>query len=128
LSAITSEIEQFMTGPVKEGTSLTARFLFPSGFIGFQGHFPQKKILPGICQIQCALAVIEKGTGKKIALREIVLAKYHSPLFPGDELTCAVNDPGEADEITVKALITKGTVKISELKLRVAATGSGASC
>ena len=53
-------------------------------------------------------------------LKEVVLAKYFSPLFPDDEMTCVVNDGGATSgEHTIKAVITKNTVKIAELKLRV---------
>jgi hypothetical protein len=55
-----------------------------------------------------------------------VLAKYFSPLFPDDELTCVVNDGGvTSGEHTVKAFITKNTVKIAELKLRVFLANQG---
>jgi 3-hydroxymyristoyl/3-hydroxydecanoyl-(acyl carrier protein) dehydratase len=107
-----------------EEKKLTARFSFPPEFIGFQGHFPGKKILPGVCQIQGVLATLEKGKGTAVVLQEVVLAKYTSPLFPGDEVTCVVSDfddPG--DSPTVKAVLTKATTKIAELKLRVCYDG-----
>ena len=93
LSTIKAEIEQYMTGGTKEGATMKSRFAFPAEFIGFQGHFPEKKILPGVCQIQCALSTFEKGAGKAVILKEVVLAKYFSPVFPNDEVTCVVNEP-----------------------------------
>ena len=121
MSRIKAEIKQYMTGDTKEGATLTSRFAFPPEFIGFQGHFPGKKILPGVCQIQCALATFEHGAGKPVVLKEIVLAKYFSPVFPDDEVTCVVSDPGgSGNEFTVKAVITKDSVKVAELKLRLA--------
>ena len=121
------EIEQYMTGLEMESMTLTSRFSFPPEFIGFQGHFPAKKILPGVCQILCALSTLEKGRGKRVALKEVVLAKYYSPLFPDDEVTCVVSDDGATSgEHTIKAVITKNAVKISELKLRVSFAGQGA--
>jgi 3-hydroxyacyl-[acyl-carrier-protein] dehydratase len=123
LRTIKEEIEHYMTGLEMESEKLTSRFSFPQEFIGFQGHFPSKKILPGVCQLQCALSTIEKGRVRNVALKEVVLAKYFSPLFPDDEVTCVVNDGGAASgEHTVKAVITKNTVKIAELKLRVVLT------
>ena len=123
---VKEEIEQYMLGMEIEGLALTSRFSFPPEFIGFQGHFPAKKILPGVCQIQCALTTIEKGRGKSAALKEVVLAKYFSPLFPGDEMTCVVNDGGmTSGEHTVKVSITKNTVKIAEMKLRVVVAAQG---
>ena len=123
---VKEEIEQYMTGLEMESMTLTSRFSFPPEFIGFQGHFPAKKILPGVCQIQCALSTLEKGRGKGVALKEVVLAKYYSPLFPDDEVTCVVSDDGATSgEHTIKAAITKNTVKIAELKLRVLFAGQG---
>jgi 3-hydroxyacyl-[acyl-carrier-protein] dehydratase len=120
LSTIKAEIECYMTGPAKEGTRLTSHFAFPPVFIGFQGHFPEKKILPGVCQIQCALSTLEKGSGMAVHLKEVVLVKYFSPVFPDDEVTCVVNDMGDTSgEAVVKAVISKKTDKISEMKLRV---------
>src|SRR3990172_10925033 len=109
-----------MTGVEKEGRRLTAHFAFPSEFIGFQGHFPQKKVLPGVCQIQCILSLLEKGSGKAVVLKEVVLAKYFSPVFPDEKVTCVISDTGDArGEIVVKAVLSRGSDKISEMKLRV---------
>ena len=120
MSTIKSEIERSMTGLVKEGKRLTSRFAFPPGFIGFQGHFPQKKLLPGVCQIQCVLSLLEKGSGRAVVLKEVVLAKYFAPVFPDEEVTCVISDMGDtSEEFVVKAAISRATDKISEMKLRV---------
>jgi len=109
-----------MTGLVKEGRRLTSHFAFPPGFIGFQGHFPQKKLLPGVCQIQCVLSLLEKGSGRAVVLKEVVLAKYFAPVFPDDEVTCVISDIEDtSEEFVVKAAISRSTAKISEMKLRV---------
>lgn len=120
MSTIKAEIEKYMTGRSKEAKTTMSHFAFPSEFIGFQGHFPEKKILPGVCQIQCALSTFEKGAGKAVVLKKVVHAKYFSPVFPNDEVTCVVTDLGDSgNEFTVKAVITKNTAKIAELKLRL---------
>lgn len=124
MRTIKAEIEQYMTGPTRENATLTSCFAFPPEFIGFQGHFPAKKILPGVCQIQCALSTLEKGGGKAVVLKEVALAKYFSPVFPDEEVTCSVSDVKDiGDEFMVKAVIAKNGVKISEMKLRVSYAG-----
>lgn len=120
MKKVKAEIEQCMAGLEKTDRKATARFLFPESFIGFQGHFPDKKILPGVCQVQAALSTVEKALGRKALLREIVLAKYFAPVGPGEEITCSCGDVEENGEFTYKTVITKGNVKIAELKLRVA--------
>jgi 3-hydroxyacyl-[acyl-carrier-protein] dehydratase len=116
---IKKEIERLLKGPDREGTSLTSRAVFPSEFIGFQGHFPRKKILPGVCQVQFVLTTLEKGLGRKVALKEIVLAKFFSPVLPGEELACVLRDIGDGGPRVVKAVLSKETAKVAELKLRV---------
>ncbi len=123
MKTIKTEIEQYMIDLESSGASATSRFVFSEEFVGFKGHFPHKKVLPGVCQIQCALATIERAIQESVELREITLAKYFSPVAPGEEITCACSDIAPAGEFTVKAKITKGPVKVAELKLRVALTG-----
>ncbi len=120
------EIERCMTGPEKTDGTLTSRFLFPPEFIGFQGHFPLQKVLPGACQIQCALTTMEKGLGRVMALREIVLAKFMAPVLPDQEITCAVSDCNDTDgEWLCRVRITRDNEKVSDLKLRVATMAQG---
>jgi 3-hydroxyacyl-[acyl-carrier-protein] dehydratase len=99
---------------------LTAHFVFPDDFIGFQGHFPAKKMLPGVCQIQCITCILEQWKSTSVALKEVVYAKFFTPVFPLEELTCECRDIHYTnEEFTVKAFIRKGTQKVAEMKLRV---------
>jgi 3-hydroxyacyl-[acyl-carrier-protein] dehydratase len=123
MTKIKSEIEQLMSGLTRHEGKLTSHFVFPEEFIGFQGHFPKHKILPGVCQIQCALLTLEQAFQKTAELREVVLAKYYAPVLPGEQITCLCSDIPGAGEFLFKTLITKGSVKVAELKLRVAFTG-----
>jgi 3-hydroxymyristoyl/3-hydroxydecanoyl-(acyl carrier protein) dehydratase len=125
LRKIKTEIEQYLTGLTKADRMVTSSFLFPPGFIGFQGHFPQKKILPGACQIQCVLSTIEQGDGKPAALKEIELAKYFTPVFPDEEFVCTVREvASDSGESIYKASITKGSTKVTEMKLRISRPGA----
>lgn len=118
---IRKEIERYMTG--MESTAdglLTARFLFPEDFMGFQGHFPAQKILPGVCQIQCIILMFELFIKKPVTLKEIVNAKFISPVMPSEEITCICSkSPEDGNEVILKASINKDGSKISELKLMV---------
>lgn len=100
--------------------SLSARFTFPEDFVGFEGHFPGKKILPGVCQIDCLLSMLEGSTGKKALLKEVVMAKFILPVFPGEEISfSSKSSVEEAGRLVVKASSRKGGERASELKLRV---------
>ncbi|HUI45023.1 MAG TPA: hypothetical protein VL122_03380 [Nitrospirota bacterium] len=123
------EIEQYLMDLASEGQTLTSRFVFPEEFVGFQGHFPGKKILPGVCQIQCALTMVEKAYKKNVILKQITLAKYLAPVSPGEEVNVVCSILPEHDgQLMVKAIISKNNTKISELKLQVRFAEEGSDC
>ena len=105
---------------VTENQELIAHFTFPEEFVGFQGHFPQKKVLPGICQIQCFLVMLEEWKKKKVSLNEIVDVKLLSPVFPSDKITCVCkNVIGENCNSVLNASIDGKDQKIAKIKLKI---------
>lgn len=119
---IKSEIREHMKPGNPEAGLWEASFLFPPGFVAFQGHFPGRAILPGACQIQCLLSMLEEFTGKILALKEVVLAKYITPVLPDETITVRLVEPLSPDfpGTTVKAVILHDEVKVSEVRIRVA--------
>ncbi len=114
------EISECMSELSQSDQTLTAAFVFPESFSGFQGHFPSKKILPGVCQIQCVLAMLEKWKNRTTHLKEISISKFLSPALPNERISCVCSELTDVkQEFTVKAVISKGGQKISELKLKV---------
>jgi 3-hydroxyacyl-[acyl-carrier-protein] dehydratase len=121
LSTIKTETRNCMTGFDRTDGVLTARFLFPAEFSGFQGHFPGQKVLPGVCQILCVLTAVERGEGKAVRLTDVLLAKYAAPVLPGKELACTIQQTAsEAGAAVFKAQLATRDRKVTELKLRVA--------
>lgn len=120
MSVIKKEIEQCMSDLIESNQTLAARFIFPEDFIGFRGHFPIKKILPGICQIQCAVTMLEKWKELPVVVKEIILAKFFSIVIPLEEIICVCKGIEQTDEdFILRASIRKGDKKISEMKLKI---------
>ncbi len=121
MRTIKKEIAQCMYDlDLEDNHILTAHFVFPEDFIGFQGHFPENKILPGICQIQCVIAMLEEWKKKKVVLKEIVLAKFLLPVRPFEELACTGQNIEESNgELALKVLFSKSGKKTAEIKLKV---------
>jgi 3-hydroxyacyl-[acyl-carrier-protein] dehydratase len=122
VSRLVQEIEQCMSGLTgAEGDELTARFLFPAAFVGFQGHFPGRPILPAVCKIQAALAMLEASREREVRLREIVSAKFLSPVTCGEEVLvrCAVAMQ-EGGQGVVKATVARNGESVAKFRLRVA--------
>lgn len=117
--SIKKEVENYMTVPETSADGVvTARFTFPDEFVGFQGHFPSGMVLPGVCQIQCVVSMLEKA-GKAFLLKEIISAKFFLPVLPSEEIACVCSGIKDTpDDFIVKASVSRGGQVVSELKLR----------
>lgn len=122
MKRIKDQVELYMQVGRNDNGAAMASFIFPPEFVGFQGHFPGKSILPGACQLQCLLSLLESVCGKALALQEIVLAKYILPVIPDQEIRCVLADAPDlaGGEFTVRAFIFRDEEKVTELKVRVA--------
>lgn len=101
--------------PRQDGV-FSASFCFPSSFTGFDGHFPEQPVLPGICLVLAVIVAAEKALGKKLELEEMVLAKFFSVVLPDEALTaeCRISDDN-----MVRAKIAHGDNRVAEIRVRV---------
>lgn len=118
--SIKKQIEKYMAGlGSRDEGVLTAHFMFPEDFLGFQGHFPEEKVLPGVCQIQCVTSMIEKYTGESVLLKEIVSVKFFAPVFPSEEITCVCRGIKDArSDFVVNASVSRNGKAVAEMKLK----------
>ncbi len=120
MSRLKKEIQSSMAELSSDGKALTAHFCFSQEFVGFKGHFPGKPVLPGVCKIQAILCMLQEATQKTPQLKEIVSAKFFTPVTCNEEIVCIVRLESEGSEETrVLALITHRDKKIAEIKLKV---------
>jgi len=117
-----SELEETAAG------TLRARFTFGPDFIGFQGHFPEMPILPGICKIQAVLVMLEAHHKRKVRLRKVVLAKFIKPVSYEQELVfeCRCSAISDAN-IRAKTTVTRAAEKVATLDLEVTLDDRGDS-
>jgi 3-hydroxyacyl-[acyl-carrier-protein] dehydratase len=100
---------------------LSADFTFAEDFLGFKGHFPGKPILPGVCKIQAAMLMLKESRKKNFVLKEIMLAKFFSPVLCNERISFSIKEEeGPNEEILVKVEVTGKGKKIAELHLRIA--------
>jgi len=121
VSRIIGEIDASLRPVSMNGAGAAeATFCFGEDFSGFQGHFPAKKVLPGVCQIQCVLVLLGRWQDADARLSEITNVKYVLPVFPGDEISCRIislKDLGEG-LFSLKASMLKGTERVSDFRLK----------
>lgn len=98
-----------------------ARFRFPASFTGFQGHFPDNPILPGLCILQAVLVASEAPHGTRASLRKIVSAKFYTAIAPDMDIALdGVATMAQNGDRLLKATLTNGSQKtIAKLTLLV---------
>ena len=103
----------------REG-NINARFIFPSDFSGFKGHFPGRPILPGVCKIQAVIAMLEKWHKENVFLTEISMAKFFAPVCDNQEIIISSGKIDKvSDEPKIKASVISGGKKIADLQLKL---------
>lgn len=88
---------------------------FPANFIGFQGHFPGRPVLPGVCLVLAALLQAEGASRTPLVLREVVSAKFYAPVEP--EVT--VRMTYSLVDGRLKTAISGPGGRVAEIKLTV---------
>jgi 3-hydroxymyristoyl/3-hydroxydecanoyl-(acyl carrier protein) dehydratase len=102
---------------------LVGAFVFPPGYLGFAGHFPENPVLPGVCMVQAAVVLQEAWHHVPVTLMDVVSAKWMAPVKPGNELTFETDAP-HAGAAGLPGMVIKTRVsclgeKVAELVLRV---------
>jgi 3-hydroxyacyl-[acyl-carrier-protein] dehydratase len=100
------------------GVSL--EFCYPPTFTGFQGHFPNDPILPGVCLLQSLRVGLEKAWGTRLRLTDVLTAKFTAPVRPCDTLLFAVTETARtAQAVSTKAKVMRAGQCVAELSVKL---------
>lgn len=120
-SPMAEQIRASMGAIAVEGGELRGSFTFAPDFIGFQGHFPGRPILPGVCEVQAALLLVEAHVHRPVRLRQIERARFSAPATCGERLDYHCTTKEDAGgETVVRTIVRRGEAIIARLRLRVA--------
>ena len=82
--------------------SISSNCCFNDDFIGFDGHFPNEKILPGVILLEAGLTLCSLGLGEIVTLKAVKKAKIIKPVLPMDKIQIMVSwREDEADRYSV---------------------------
>lgn len=81
----------------------------------FEGHFPQFAILPGLTQIQWAVALAREAFAPPPYFAGLRQLKFMKPIRPGDTIEVQLTLAADADAVTVE--FTHASDKVAKMKL-----------
>jgi len=114
---LVSAVREAMLGKPEQIQQDTRRatFFFPEAFVGFDGHFPDNPMLPGIAQIIAAtLTVHPEGPSR---MRQIKRAKFVSIIRPRETMTVEARYCEVEDGTLVTAACSTDNGVCAQLKL-----------
>ncbi|MCF8044635.1 MAG: hypothetical protein K9J83_02150 [Desulfarculaceae bacterium] len=89
-------------------TGCKAEVSFDTDFIGFNGHFPNAPVLPGIVMIQLAVMMCERAVGESLHIAGIREAKFTEPVLPREKITAFLSPAEETENgLRVKGSFNK---------------------
>ncbi|MGB2809013.1 MAG: hypothetical protein WBC22_14815 [Sedimentisphaerales bacterium] len=80
-------------------------YIFPSDFLGFQGHFPENPILPAVIQIMMAREAVAEQMGQEFDVTKLSRAKYMKVITPGIPVTVIWTIKEQPGSITCKCTL-----------------------
>lgn len=117
---LATELKQAALSVEPDGAGLRARLCFSGREFFFQGHFPERPLLPAVVQVAAAVHFAGVLLGAPQRLAEVTRAKFQSPTGPGRELALELAlDAPEPGRTRVRATLRDGDTEVSELVLRV---------
>lgn len=74
---------------------ISVLFQLSEDFLGFQGHFPSKALLPAFVQILMGRHVLQRWLDKPLRLSLVDRAKFKMPIGPGEvTVSCKQHEDG----------------------------------
>jgi 3-hydroxyacyl-[acyl-carrier-protein] dehydratase len=81
----------------------TAEFFIGADFPAFNGHFPDRPLLPGVAHIELCLLAAARLAGRPLTVKTLHKAKFARPVPPGTTLFIKVAAAGDRRDFTVSA-------------------------
>ena len=113
--SIRTDIEACIKAMDKGEDWITASLCFPADFSGFQGHFPQHPILPGMCLVETVLVLLARLKGLPVSMIELRMAKFFTAVLPDQDL--AVDCRVQGDEVIAR--MERSGERVAQLKMRI---------
>ncbi len=108
------------TFTVREDQHLEATVRLNAAHPIFEGHFPQRPVLPGVCQAAILRQLLGEHLSRRLSCESVREIKFLRPILPAEdrELKILADWLSEEGKLKVKAVI----VSEDEVKTKIRAT------
>lgn len=112
--SIRTQIARCIQKVTASDDQVTATLCFAKDFLGFQGHFPQDPVLPGMCLLETVLVLAQRSKGKSVRMTELIASKFYAAVLPGQTVTVDCTVKGDI----IVAYVKTDAQRIAHIKMR----------
>lgn len=96
-------------------------YVFPQSFLGFQGHFPGKPVLPAVVQIMIFRESIAEKLAQNLKLEMMTRAKFLKVVSPETSVTAIWTVKEKEGRFLCKCLLESEGERVSSFNLTLTA-------
>lgn len=85
----------------------------------FEGHFPQRAVMPGVCQMYAVRAVMSHVCGRTMVWESVRDVKFLSPILPDNDIRLMISivaHPTQDGKMKIEAVIATETEKKTKIR------------
>ena len=97
----------------------TAHFCLSGEFVGFQGHFPGRPVLPGVCMLAAALVAVQDALGVTVHMEKVSSAKFFSPVLPDDKVRMEIQVDSVSTPAQIRVRLDKPEGRVAKLSFTI---------
>jgi 3-hydroxymyristoyl/3-hydroxydecanoyl-(acyl carrier protein) dehydratase len=104
---------------VDSDRAITAEAQVPADCVWFDGHFPNKPILPGVAQLTLVADILNQALKRTVVIESVSRVRFKQMIRPDDQITVSLS-PTDKDAATYgfrlfngSELVCSGTIKIA---------------
>lgn len=118
MSKIDQEITDLLINKLQfSDKTLSTEIKFDKNFIGFNGHFPDNPVLPGIIMIKVMIKMYELFKKKEFFLSKIKKSKFMEPVLSSDHVTFKVIEKNSINGINLQGQVQKQEKTIAKISI-----------
>lgn len=120
MSLLNEQIKQNVQGRLvyhDKDETLNAKIKFNEDFIGFDGHFSDSPVLPGVVMIRVIMTMFELFKGREYRLLEIKKTKFSEPVSSGENVIFSVKADEHSDVIKLSGKVVKSEKTVAKISL-----------
>jgi len=122
MNTLVNDIQTCSRQPVrKTDRGWKKEYVFPQSFLGFQGHFPDKPVLPAVVQIMIFRESISEKLAKNLKLEMMTRAKFLKVISPETPVTAIWTVKEKEGQFLCKCLLESDGERVSSFNLTLTA-------